>query len=103
MIGESGRDAAEKRARMGGLSNSGSSKGDWAGLVRGKMGSKQGSTRRGIRVRGLEDRGSESAKPFPEKKSPRRVGTRGKPLAHSMGDGEGRAVPSATSYEKSRQ
>ena len=88
---------------MGGLSNSGSSKGDWAGLVRGKMGSKQGSTRRGIRVRGLEDRGSESAKPFPEKKSPRRVGTRGKPLAHSMGDGEGRAVPSATSYEKPGQ
>ena len=67
MESESGRDATEKRARMGGLSNSGSSKGDWAGLVRGKMRSKQGSTRRGIRVRRLKNSGSESAKPFPEK------------------------------------
>ena len=103
MIGGSGRDATEKRARMGGLSNSGRSKGDWAGLVRGKVRSKQGSTRRGICERGLEDGDSESAKPFPEKESPRGVGTRGEPLAHSIGGGEGRVVPSATSNEKAGQ
>ena len=103
MRGESGRDATEKRARMGGLSNSGRSKRDGTGLVRGKVRSKQGSTRRGICVRGLEDGDSESAKPFPEKESPRGIGTRGEPLAHSMGDGEGRVVPSATSYEKPGQ
>jgi len=103
MRGESGRDATEKRARMGGLSNSGSSKGDWAEMVRGKMGSKQGSTRRERCVRGLEDGDSESAKPFPEKESPRGVGTRGEPLAHSVGGGEGRVVPSAACNEEARQ
>jgi hypothetical protein len=52
---------------MGGLSDSGSSKGDWAEMVRGKMGSKQGSTRRRMGMHRLENRGSESAKSFPKK------------------------------------
>ena len=103
MRGESGRDATEKRARMGGLSNSGRSKRDGTGLVREKVRSKQGSTGRERCVRRLEDGDSESAKPFPEKKSPRGVGTRGEPLAHSIEGGEGRVVPSATSNEKAGQ
>ena len=72
---------------MGGLPNSDRSKRDGTGLVREKVRSKQGSTGRERCVRRLEDGDSESAKPFPEEKSPRGVGTRGEPLAHSMGGG----------------
>ena len=50
----------------------------------------------------LENRNFESAKSFPKEKGPGRVGTSSEPLAHSMGDGEGRAVPSAASNEKCR-
>jgi hypothetical protein len=97
------RDATEKGARMGGLPNSDRSKREGTGLVRVRMRSKQGSTGRERFMRRLEDRDSESAKVFPEKKGPRGVGTRGEPLAHSIGGGEGRVVPSATSNEKAGQ
>ena len=97
------RDATEKGARMGGLPNSDRSKREGTGLVRVRMRSKQGSTGRERFMRRLEDRDSESAKVFPEKKGPRGVGTRGEPLAHSIGGGEGRVVPSATCNEEAGQ
>ena len=61
------RDAAKERAGMGGLPDSGGSKGDGAETVRGELGSEQGSTKGRVGMHRLESRNFESAESFPKK------------------------------------
>jgi hypothetical protein len=68
---ESGRDATEKRARMGGLPNSDGSERKRTGPIWMGMRSEQGFARGGQNMRRLEDRGLKGAKLFPKEQGPR--------------------------------
>jgi len=71
MRGESGRDATEKGARMGGLPNSDRSERKRAGPIWMDMRSEKGLARGRQYMRRLEDRGLKGAKLFPKEQGPR--------------------------------